>query len=426
MDIRKLKGFRDILPDETPLWRRIEDATRDVFGAYGYEEIRLPEMEDTALFRRSIGEETDIVAKEMYTFVDTGGNSVTLRPEGTASAVRAYLENGYHRTGGKMRLYYTGPMFRRERPQKGRLRQFHQIGAECFGWSEPWADADVLCLLWDFFAALGLSERLSLEVNTLGCAEDRKHYVKRLRAHLEPRRQDLCEDCKRRLEINPLRVIDCKVPRCQEVTADVPELSESVCGECREHFAQVTRHLEVQGIPFRVNPRMVRGLDYYNRTTFELLAEGLGSQNAVAAGGRYDGLSQTLGGPEVPALGFAIGMERIVLLLGADAAARPKPLAHLIHRGEESIEASMLLRRELASKGVTADLDYEPRSFKAQLRAADRVGARFALILGEDEVATHSVTVKDLSAGTQERVGREEAVRRLVAAALESVGHEEK
>ncbi len=420
MDIRKLKGFRDILPDETPLWRKIERATRRVFGAYGYEEIRLPELEDTALFRRSIGEETDIVAKEMYTFVDSGGNSVTLRPEGTASAVRAYLENGYHRTGSKMRLYYTGPMFRRERPQKGRLRQFHQIGAECFGWSEPWADADVLCLLWDFFAALELSERLSLEVNTLGCAEDRKAYVQRLRAHLEPRRQDLCEDCRRRLETNPLRVIDCKVPRCGEITADVPDLSESVCGECREHFARVTGHLQVEGIPFRVNPRMVRGLDYYNRTTFELLAEGLGSQNAVAAGGRYDGLSQTLGGPEVPALGFAIGVERIALMLGPDAAPRPKPLAHLIHRGEAGLEAALVLRRELARQSINADLDYEARSFKAQMRAADRSGARFALILGEDEVAASAVTVKDLSAGTQETLERAEAVRRLVEASPET------
>ncbi|MBE0617013.1 MAG: histidine--tRNA ligase, partial [Proteobacteria bacterium] len=231
MDIQRLKGFRDLLPDETPLWQKIERVTRDVFGRYGFEEIRLPLLEETALFCRSIGEATDIVEKEMYTFVDTGGTSVTLRPEGTASAVRAYLENGLHRSETKARLYYLGPMFRRERPQKGRLRQFHQIGAECFGWAEPLADADVLCLLWDLFDALGLAGRVSLEVNSLGCADDRRVYVDLLRRHLAPRREDLCENCRRRLEANTLRVLDCKSAHCQAVTADAPSLEGSLCSE---------------------------------------------------------------------------------------------------------------------------------------------------------------------------------------------------
>jgi len=272
MDIQRLKGFRDLLPDETPLWQKIERVTRDVCGRYGFEEIRLPLLEETALFCRSIGEATDIVEKEMYTFVDTGGTSVTLRPEGTASAVRAYLENGLHHSETKARHYYLGPMFRRERPQKGRLRQFHQIGAECFGWAEPWADADVVCLLWDLFDALGLAARVSLEINSLGCADDRRGYVERLRQHLAPRREALCENCQRRLDANTLRVLDCKSPHCRAATADVPSLTESLCGECAGHFGRVRSHLEAQGVPFAVNPRMVRGLDYYNRTTFELLS----------------------------------------------------------------------------------------------------------------------------------------------------------
>ncbi len=403
MHVRKLKGFRDILPAETPVWQQVESAVRRVFGRYGFEELRLPLLEETALFRRSIGEATDIVEKEMYTFTDTGGTSVTLRPEGTASAVRAYLENGLHRSDPKQRLYYLGPMFRRERPQKGRLRQFHQIGAECFGWEEPEADADVLCLLWDLFAELGLSGRVRLEVNTLGCAADRQSYVERLRASLAGRTDDLCENCRRRLGTNPLRVLDCKSPRCQEATVDAPAILDGACPECTAHFDRVRELLSIQGVPHAVNPRMVRGLDYYNRTTFELLSGDLGAQNAVAAGGRYDGLAETLGGPRLPALGFAAGIERLVLLLG-DARPHDGPVAYLVHRGEGAVAEALRLRRELAKAGLRADLDYQARSFKAQLRAADRRGARFALILGEDEMAGGTVTVKDLAEGTQTSV----------------------
>jgi histidyl-tRNA synthetase len=386
---------------------------RQVFGRYGFEEIRLPLLEETALFCRSIGEATDIVEKEMYTFVDTGGTSVTLRPEGTASAVRAYLENGLHRSETKVRHYYLGPMFRRERPQKGRLRQFHQIGAECFGWAEHWADADVLCLLWDLFATLGLSQRVRLEVNSLGCPGDRRQYVARLREHLAPRREALCENCRRRLEANPLRVLDCKSAHCRAATEDAPSLGESLCGECAGHFGRVRAHLTAQEVPFVVNPRMVRGLDYYNRTTFELLSGDLGAQNAVAAGGRYDGLVETLGGPPVPALGFAVGVERLALLLGPEAAPRSRPDAYLVHRGEGALDAALLLRRELSLAGLRTEVDYEERSFKAQLRSANRSGARFALILAEDEVAGGTVTVKDLAAGTQETVPRAQLASRL-------------
>jgi histidyl-tRNA synthetase len=414
MLIKRLKGFRDVLPGESPLWQEIEQAAQNVFARYGFEELRLPLMEETMLFSRSIGEATDIVEKEMYTFLDTGGTSVTLRPEGTASTVRAYLENGVHRTDPKARLYYTGPMFRRENPQKGRLRQFHQLGAECFGWTEPGADADVLCLLWDLFAELGLSSRVALEVNSLGCSDDRGRYVERLRAHLAPRRDSLCENCQRRLDTNPLRVLDCKSARCQEVTADVPTLSEVLCAECAEHFDRVLHYVDRHRIPYAVNPRMVRGLDYYNRTTFELLSEHLGAQNAVAAGGRYDGLVETLGGPPLPALGFAVGVERVTLLLGGDAASGAVPFAYLVYRGEEAAGEALLLKRSLSQEGLFADIDYEPRSIKAQMRAANRKGARFAVILGDDELAQGTVTVKDLSDGTQAMVGRESAVQSLV------------
>ena len=414
MNIQRLKGFRDLLPGETLLWRQIEGVSAGVFRRYGFEEIRLPLLEDTALFRRSIGEATDIVEKEMYTFVDTGGDSITLRPEGTASTVRAYLENGLYRSDPKAKLYYQGPMFRRERPQKGRLRQFHQIGAECFGWAEPAADADLLCLVWDLFSELTLSTRVRLEVNSLGCAGDRRRYVERLQEHLRPRAEDLCDNCRRRLEVNPLRLLDCKSANCREATTDVPLLGQALCGECSEHFGEVRRLLNLQAVPHEVNPRMVRGLDYYNRTTFELLSGDLGAQNAVAAGGRYDGLLESLGGPPTPALGFALGMERLSLLLGAEVSERPGPAVYLAYRGPAARDEAMRVRRQLLRQGVWAEIDYEDRSLRAQVRGADRRKARFVLILGEEELAQGTATLKDLTAGAQEVLPRPEALRRVV------------
>lgn len=418
MEIKKLKGFRDILPDESAVWQKINDAAAKVFLRYGFEEIRLPLLEDTGLFCRSIGEATDIVEKEMYTFVDGGGSSVTLRPEGTASAVRAYVENGFCRSNVKSRLYYSGPMFRRERPQKGRFRQFHQIGAECFGWAEPWADVDVLCLLWDLFSEFGLSNSVTLELNSLGCSTDRTEYKERLRQFLLPRVEELCENCRRRLDANPLRILDCKSPKCRETVSQAPLLSSSLCSDCSVHFEKVTQQLGIQNIPFSINPKMVRGLDYYNRTTFELTSGDLGAQNAVAAGGRYDGLVESLGGPSIPALGFALGVERLILLLNESYSVKPKPLACFIYRGAEALEAAMLMRRELAAKtGAAVDIDFEDRSFKAQMRAADKGGARFAVILGEDEIACGNATIKNLTEGGQETMSREDALKRLADAA---------
>ncbi|TAL17507.1 histidine--tRNA ligase [bacterium] len=411
MNIKRLKGFRDVLPGETELWRRVEEEAKRVFGLYGFCEIRLPLLEETSLFSRTIGETTDIVEKEMYTFTDTGGNTVTLRPEGTASVVRAYVENGFARSAPKARWFYSGPMFRRERPQKGRFRQFHQIGAECFGWAEPGADGEVLSMLWDFAAAIGISGRVSLELNSLGCPDDRSAYVAELKKYLAKKAGCLCENCVKRAEKNPLRVIDCKSEGCREATLNAPEISGWLCKECSDHFSSVCGILDKEKIPYRVNGRMVRGLDYYNRTTFELVTGELGAQNAVAAGGRYDGLVETLGGPAVPALGFALGVERIVLMLGQDSRCADKPSVYCVHRGPEGAGAAFSFRRSLVNSGIAAGMDYEARSFKAQMRSADGSGARFVAIFGESETASGTVALKDLSTGTQETLAPEQAIQ---------------
>jgi histidyl-tRNA synthetase len=350
----------------------------------------------------------------MYTFEDTGGTTVTLRPEGTASTVRAYVENGLAHTASKERWYYLGPMFRRERPQKGRFRQFHQIGAECFGWKEPGADADMISMLWMLFASLGLGDRVSLEINSLGCASDRAAYVGKLIEFLKPREGLLCENCRKRIERNPLRVLDCKSKGCREATEGAPSPVDHLCGDCAEHFGAVRSMLEAGNVPYAVNPRMVRGLDYYNRTTFEVLTGELGAQNAVAAGGRYDGLVETLGGPSVPALGFAIGLERLALMLG-ESAVREKPFAVFVYRGEEAYVAALSMRSALLAKGVRADIDFEPRSFKAQFRNADASGAKYAVVMAEDEVASGEATVKNLASGEQTRLSVSEAVALLSA-----------
>lgn len=418
MKVKRLKGFRDVLPDESASWRLVEAEATKIMGLHGFSEVRLPLLEETGLFKRSIGEATDIVEKEMYTFEDTGGANVTLRPEGTASTVRAYIENGLAHTSSKERWYYLGPMFRRERPQKGRFRQFHQIGAECFGWKEPGADADMIAMLWAIFSRLGLGDRVSLEINSLGCKEDRAAYVARLIEFLKPREALLCENCKKRIERNPLRVLDCKAKGCQEATVGAPAPADHLCDDCADHFSSVRAMLDARAVPYTVNPRMVRGLDYYNRTTFELLTGELGAQNAVAAGGRYDGLVETLGGPSVPALGFAIGVERLVLMLGEAAGEREKPTAVFVYRGEEAFAAALSMRAALLTQGVRADIDFEARSFKAQFRNADAAGAKFAVVIAEDEVASGEATIKDLATGEQSRLPIAEATAKIVSASL--------
>ncbi|KAF0216845.1 MAG: histidyl-tRNA [Geobacteraceae bacterium] len=323
MSITGIKGFNDILPGEVEKWQHIEATARRVFELYGFAEIRVPVLEKTELFARSIGDATDIVEKEMYSFTDKGDNRVTMRPEGTASVMRAFIEHKLYAADPVAKLYYMGPMFRYERPQKGRYRQFHQIGAEVTGIMSPLIDAQVLTMLCHFFAELGLTEP-RLEINSLGCPDCRPAYREALKAFLRGKLELLCDDCKRRFETNPLRALDCKSAGCKEATAGAPSVLDHLCQGCADHFAATRRHLEAVGTAYTINPRMVRGLDYYTRTTFELVTRLLGAQSAVAAGGRYDGLISDLGGPQLPGIGFAMGVERVALLL-AEREFRKRP-----------------------------------------------------------------------------------------------------
>ncbi|KAB0669699.1 histidine--tRNA ligase [Oryzomonas sagensis] len=399
MSITAIKGFNDILPTESERWQYIERAARRVFELNGFSEIRVPIMEKTELFCRSIGDATDIVEKEMYTFTDKGDNSITLRPEGTASVMRAFIEHKLYAQDPVAKLYYLGPMFRYERPQKGRYRQFHQIGAEITGVNAPLADAQVLNMLVQFFREIGLDEP-SLQINSLGCPECRPAYRAALVAFLEERLDRLCEDCKRRFTTNPLRTLDCKVPGCVEATAGAPSMLDHLCGDCSDHFASVKRYLDSTATPYNINPRMVRGLDYYTRTTFELVTSLLGSQSAVAAGGRYDGLISDLGGPAIPGIGFAIGFERVALLLGdKDFSRQPDLFIATMGAGERDF--AFRLMHELLRSGVRVEMDYEGKSLKSQMRRADKLGARYSVVIGENEVTSGKAAFKRMEDGEQ-------------------------
>jgi histidyl-tRNA synthetase len=406
MKYRAIKGTRDILPDEAARWRAVEDLFRDVFRIYGYGEIRVPIFEETPLFARGLGDTSDIVEKEMYTFPDKSGNSLTLRPEGTAGVVRALLENNLVGAPPPVKLWYAGPMFRYERPQKGRQRQFHQIGAELFGIAEPEADAELLELVWDAFGRLGIPG-LQLQVNSLGDAACRPAYRAALIAYFRPLAEQLCENCRRRLEVNPLRILDCKAEGCRALRAKAPSGLDHLCDPCRAHFAAVRRLLDAKGIPHTVNPAMVRGLDYYTRTTFELTAAaGLGAQDTVAAGGRYDGLVEEFGGPPTPGLGFALGMERLLLLLpeGAGREASGAPLVFFAALGSPARERVQVWMTALRRTGVAAEWDYEGRSLKSQMRRADRLGATHVVILGDDELAAGRAQLRDMATKEQRDV----------------------
>lgn len=403
MAISSIKGFNDILPGEVEKWQHIEATARRVFELYGFAEIRVPILEKTELFSRSIGDTTDIVEKEMYSFVDKGENRVTLRPEGTASVMRAFIEHKLYAADVVAKLYYMGPMFRYERPQKGRYRQFHQIGAEVTGVTDPKVDAQVLTMLCHFFAELGLDEP-SLEINSLGCPECRPVYRQALQAFLREKLEALCDDCKRRIEINPLRALDCKSRGCMEATKDAPSVLDHLCRECDDHFLQTRHNLEAVGTRYSINPRMVRGLDYYTRTTFELVTGLLGSQGAVAAGGRYDGLIADLGGPELPGIGFAMGVERVALLL-AEKDFRKRPDLFIAALGEAARTEAFILMSGLQREGVAVEIDYEGKSLKSQMRRADKFNARFTLIIGDDELTKGVAALKDMDQGTQAEIG---------------------
>lgn len=407
MAITGIKGFNDILPGEVEKWQHIEATARRVFDLYGLSEIRTPILEKTELFSRSIGDATDIVEKEMYSFVDKGENKVTMRPEGTASVMRAYIEHKMHALDPVARLYYMGPMFRYERPQKGRYRQFHQIGAEITGVTSPTVDAQVLTMLTHFFQELGLTEP-SLQINSLGCPECRPLYRDALKSFLLERIELLCEDCNRRYETNPLRALDCKSAGCQEATKGAPSMLQYLCEGCTDHFDKTKSYLDLVGTPYAINERMVRGLDYYTRTTFEMVTTMLGAQSAVAAGGRYDGLISELGGPQIPGIGFAMGVERVALLLAEKQFAR-RPDLFIAAIGEKAHTEAFRLMTALQGKGAAVEFDYEGKSLKSQMRRADKFNSRFTLIIGEDELAKGSAPLKDMDGGTQSEVALDAA-----------------
>lgn len=413
--IRAVKGTRDLLPPATALWNQVEEAARRVFHAYHYREIRTPILEATELFARGVGQETDIVSKEMYTFVDRDGSSLTLRPEATASVIRAYLEHRLDQQPGVQKLYYIGPMFRRERPQKGRYRQFHQIGAEAIGSESPAVDAEIIELVVEVLTRAGL-ENFSLLLNSVGCPQCRPAYVQRLRAELREKAPTLCADCRRRTETNPLRVLDCKVPEDQPVIAALPSILDHLCPACRAHFEAVRRMLDQRGIACELAPRLVRGLDYYMRTTFELVHGALGAQNSVAGGGRYDGLAQALGARiPAPGIGFSIGEDRLVLAL-EQAGRAPQncaPDLFIAAVGEAALERAGVLARRLRATGAAVELSFEPR-LKRSLEIANRLGVRRVLIVGEDEIAAGSYTLRDMQTGEQLSLG-EEALASLLA-----------
>lgn len=400
------RGTFDIMPEAAARWEWLEGIIRDLFQAYGFNEIRTPIFEYTELFQRGIGETTDIVEKEMYTMTDKGGRSITLRPEGTAPVVRAFTEHKLYSGSGASKLFYLGPMFRQERPQAGRFRQFHQFGVEILGEKSPIADAEVITLAVDLYQRLGLTG-LEVMLNSIGCPQCRGGYRDLLIKLLKTRSSEICESCRRRLERNPLRLLDCKEPRCQEATQEIPSIQEYLCADCGGHFSQVRVLLEEVGVKYQINPRLVRGFDYYTKTVFEIVNAGLGAQSAVCGGGRYDHLVEECGGPPTPGVGFASGMERLLTTLEQEGKL-PEftlgPQVYLMVLSEELLPAGYQLITDLRRKGIRSAIGFEVKSLKAQLRAADRSGAELALILGGDEWADRQVTARRMSDGAQKRV----------------------
>ncbi|MBI2821379.1 MAG: histidine--tRNA ligase [Acidobacteria bacterium] len=414
MMIQRIKGTQDLLPGEIEKWQFLEQAARAMFARYGYSEIRTPIFEETELFARSIGGETDIVQKEMYTFTDKSGKSLTLRPEGTAPVVRACIENGLFSAGGMLKLFYIGPMFRHERPQKGRYRQFYQIGAEVLGSDNPAVDCEVMEMLVRFLQDVEIPS-YQLDINSIGCLRCRPRYLQVLRDRIGEILPRLCADCNRRASANPLRVLDCKVEADQEAINTLPPSVEFLCETCRAHFLAVRKCLDARALPYQVNFRLVRGLDYYEKTTFEITSVALGAQNALLGGGRYDGLSETLGGPAVSGFGFALGEERFVLALPERDAPETRPEVYLAPLAPECFDAAAALASQLRRRGVAVVLEFENKSLKSQLRRAGKLSVPFALILGPEELARNEVQCKDMLSGSQATAPLEtDAVLRLI------------
>lgn len=402
-EFKRGKGFADIFEPESTVFSFMENTARRVFSSCGFAELRTPIMEQTELFARGIGTETDVVQKEMYTFPDKKGRSMTLRPEATAGVMRAYIEASCNARESVSKLFSYGPMFRYERPQKGRMRQFHQLNCECIGAAEPLADAEIILMLMTFLRGIGIGH-LSLQLNSLGCKHCRPAYHKTLKEFLDSLdERALCEDCRRRKEVNPLRVLDCKVPSCRALTDNAPKILDSNCPDCKEHFMFVLRVLERAKQPYVLNHRLVRGLDYYNRTTFEVVTETIGAQGTVAGGGRYDGLVKQLGGPDVPGVGFAAGLERLALMVEQSGAniRPPVPDFYLAVLDPAALEDALVIAQKLREAGKRGEVSFTAKSLKSQMRQASKTGAKKCLLLGSDELAAQSVAVKDMETGGQ-------------------------
>ncbi len=406
LEIKSIKGTADVLPSDSYKWQFVERKFLDTAQKYGFGEIRVPTFEDKRLFIRSVGDTTDVVQKEMYTFTDQGGRELALRPEGTAGVNRAVIENGLINGALPVKLSYAISCFRAEKPQAGRMREFHQLGMELFGASSPSADAEVIAFVDEFFRLLGI-RNISLEINSIGCKECRKNYHAALKSYFEARKDRLCDTCLERLDKNPLRILDCKNPDCKEVAKDAPVVLDYLCDDCRAHFEGLKKRLDALGVPYTVNPRIVRGLDYYVRTVFEFVSSDLGAQSTVCGGGRYDGLIKSLGGPDQPGIGYAMGVERLLMVMKAQGIEIPAPPAcdlYIGSIGEEASVEALRLCGILRGEGFSAECDIVGRSVKAQMKYADKIGARFSMVLGDNELAEKKATVKNMATGENAEV----------------------
>lgn len=404
--IQAPKGTKDVLPSEVYKWRYVENILRQVAADFNFTEIRFPAFEHTELFLRGVGDTTDVVQKEMYTFLDKGSRSITLRPEGTASVVRSFIENSLYAQGLPVKVFYIAPNFRYEKPQSGRLRQHHQFGVEYFGSYSPAADAEVIALADTFLKRLGILN-ITVKINSIGCAECRREYHKALKSYFAGEKGRLCPTCLERLEKNPMRILDCKSPICSEIAKDAPKTIDYLCGECAEHFESVKKHLSELQIQYAVDPMIVRGLDYYSKTVFEFESDDLGAQKTVCAGGRYDTLVETLGGPKTAGLGFGSGIERLMMVMDALNIEIPKPDGvdiFIATLGQRACDFGFKLAMDLRRAGISAEFDTMGRSLKAQMKYADKIGANFSIVIGDDEIDSGKVSLKDMKNSTQEEI----------------------
>lgn len=403
---KAIKGTKDVLPKDVHKNQYIEATALDIASKFGYKEIRTPVFEHTELFQRGVGDTTDVVQKEMYTFDDKGGRSITLRPEGTAGAVRSFLENGLCNEALPQKVCYLISCYRYEKPQAGRLREFHQFGVECFGTASPLADAEIIALAKSIFDALGVRD-LSLEINSIGCPKCRAEYHKALKEYFASRKDELCDTCKGRLDRNPMRILDCKSPICHEIAQGAPVVIDYLCDECKEHFEKVQKYLDAQNIEYKINPQIVRGLDYYTKTVFEFVSNSIGAQGTVCGGGRYDGLVEELGGQHTASLGFAMGLERLMLLMEAQGCEFPqaeKPDLFIVALGEKATLKALEIAKDMREEGFSALLDLNQRSVRAQMKYADKLGAKFNVVIGDNEVENKIAKLKNMQTGEETEI----------------------